>query len=279
MHTSEFSVMTFPFLPERVFGWISRKKLVSLIAKYGFPAVDLMDLSEGSAKRYKKLLTERGMKTNCYIASVSVLGKENAVKARLNKQMAIARLLGARYFMLVPAGYSKCAEQTWREKLLFAFSHCVQCAEGLTVCFETTPNAKSLLSSASDCRDILERVQGLKYVFDTANMRPAGEEPLSHYEALKEYVAYAHIKDVKLQRKGEKAPAFTGAEYTAAGERMVCVPYGEGVTPVKEMVSRLKADGYTGLFALEYSRPLGLLHGEKGHEAHLKKYIRGLENL
>lgn len=279
MNTSEFSVMTFPFLPERVFGLISRKTMISMIADYGFPAVDLMDLSEGSAKKYKKLLSERGMNTNCYIATVFILDKENAVKARLNKQMAIARVLGARYFMLVPAGYSKCAESAWREKLVFAFSFCVAEASGLTVCFETTPHAKSLLCSARDCRFLLERVEGLKYVLDTANMRPAGEEPLTHYEELKESAAYAHIKDVKLLKKGERAPAFTSAEYTATGERMVCVPYGEGITPLREIVLRLKENGYTGLFALEYSRPQGFLHGRKGHEAHLEKYIRALENL
>ena len=54
---------------------------------------------------------------------------------------------------------------------------------GLTVCFETTPHDELALSSAKDCGTVLNAVNGLKLVFDTANMLPAGEAPLTKRKA------------------------------------------------------------------------------------------------
>lgn len=87
---------------------------------------------------------------------------------------------------------------------------------------------------AEGCLDILRQFSGehFKAVFDFANFVQARQDTLEAYEMLKPYIAYIHVKDA-LGRDGSVVPA----------------GYGDG--NVKEILGRLKADGYSGYLSLE----------------------------
>ena len=102
--------------------------------------------------------------------------------------------------------------------------------------------------SADHTLRLVEEVPGLKLVFDTANpvfqMDRSKEEPfpwqdpLEFYEKVKEHVVHVHIKDCTNPPAGETEPA----QYTLPGD---------GQAKVREILTALKNDGYTGGLAIE----------------------------
>lgn len=62
------------------------------------------------------------------------------------------------------------------------------------------------------------------------------------------------MKDVALTNVTWKDKLFR-AERAKSGEVMKCCVFDEAVIPLKEIVHRMKQDGYQGIFALEYSHP------------------------
>ena len=87
---------------------------------------------------------------------------------------------------------------------------------------------------AEGCLDIMKQFYGehFKAVFDFANFVQARQDTLEAYEMLKPYIAYIHVKDA-LWENGSVVPA----------------GYGDG--NVKEILKKLKADGYKGFLSLE----------------------------
>lgn len=87
---------------------------------------------------------------------------------------------------------------------------------------------------AEGCLDILKQFAGehFKAVFDFANFVQARQDTLEAFEMLKPYIVYIHVKDA-LFKDGSVVPA----------------GYGDG--NVKEILGRLKADGYRGYLSLE----------------------------
>ncbi len=88
--------------------------------------------------------------------------------------------------------------------------------------------------TAEGCLDILRQFSGehFKAVFDFANFVQVRQDTLEAYEKLRPYIAYIHVKDALL-KDGSVVPA----------------GYGDG--NVKEILTRLKADGYSGFLSLE----------------------------
>lgn len=87
---------------------------------------------------------------------------------------------------------------------------------------------------AENCLDIMKCFAGphFKAVFDFANFVQVGQDTLEAYELLKPYIAYIHVKDALL-KDGSVVPA------------------GHGDGNVREILGRLKADGYSGYLSLE----------------------------
>ncbi|MGC6426938.1 MAG: sugar phosphate isomerase/epimerase family protein [Akkermansiaceae bacterium] len=105
--------------------------------------------------------------------------------------------------------------------------------------------------SADHTLRLIEEVPGLKLVFDTANpvfqldrSKPQSDggfpwqDPLEFYQKVKEHVVHVHIKDCTNPPAGETEPA----AYTLPGD-------GQG--KVREILTELKNNGYTGGLAIE----------------------------
>lgn len=258
------SLMTFTLEIDVAMKKMTVKDCLTMAKNEGIPYVDVMNPSETRAQEYVAAANETGVKPLCMIGTVSFFSNsEEKIKETLRKHLQTAAQLGAKLYMIVPMNVQKdekvCAKLGKAEvqnRLKKYFTLAVKLAEGsgIQVCFETTPQDFTCLSGTEDCRWILEQVSGLGLVYDTANMLPHGDDPLEYYEALKAHIIHVHVKDVALAKATWKDKLFH-AERTKAGEVMKCCIFGEGIIPLKEILHRMKNDGYQGTFALEYSHP------------------------
>lgn len=121
------------------------------------------------------------------------------------------------------------------------------CDAGLTALHENCMNWGGF--SASHTLRLVEEVPGLKLVFDTGNpvfqrdrSRPdvhgnfPWQDALDFFHQIKEHVVHVHIKDAIMQAEAGEP------KYVWAGE-------GQGY--VREILSELINDGYTGFLAIE----------------------------
>lgn len=269
---SRLSLMTFSLTPERMTRKLTVEDTLRLAAVAGIPSVDLMNVGAKDIPATLSAMNATGVSVNCYIANLPFFSSEEIFREKLDRQMSIAAALRAGYFMIVPyvlptelKKAKRLGKTKVRECLISGFQTAVAEGKnrGLTVCFETTPQNELALSSAEDCGAVLNAVNGLKLVLDTANMLPAGDTPIAYYERLKERVVYVHLKDVLLTRG---KTLFFG-ELAADGRKMNCCVWGEGEIPIAEIYNRMLQDGYTGGFAIEYARPSGI----SDFETHLKQ--------
>lgn len=282
MKTSQFSLMTFGLTKELIRKTMSVQDTFRMAADTGIHYVDLRWVNEKQIPEYREAMKATEVTVCCYISAISFFAKEKAICKALEREMDIAAKLGAKLFMIVPYSMfidpikaKRMGRNRVLEKMIQGFRLAVEKgkARGLEVCFETTPDELIRLSGTDDCRYVLDRVPGLGLVFDTANMLPHGDDPLASYEALKDRIVHVHLKDVALVNA---KPSLFEPEMAADGRLMRGTVFGNGVIPVKEIYERMRADGYSGMFAIEYIRPKSDCCSLQEHEAHLKSYIKHL---
>lgn len=282
METQRCSLMTFMLEIDIVMKKLTATQCLQLAQDAGLGFVDLMDVQKQRAQQYCDAAKRVGIRPMCYIGTVSFFSNsEEKIEQTLRQQLALAASLGAQLYMIVPMDARRDAQvchrlgpEAVRARLKRYFSLAVELAKGLSLraCFETTPRTYTRLSGIEDCRWILEQVPGLGLVYDTANMLPAGDEPLAYYEALKPYIIHTHLKDVTLRKPGRKDRLFC-AEQTGDGRVMQCCITGEGVIPLREILARMERDGYSGTYALEYCHPSHYPADFAANAAQLRKHL------
>lgn len=282
MNTKQFSLMTFGMAKDIARKAMTLQDTLKLAADAGIPCVDVMRVAAKSVPEYKAAMAATDVNVCCYISYISFFAKEKAICATLDRDMAVARDLGAKLFMIVPYYMlidNRKAKKLGRERVLEIMVRGFRLAVhkgkeyGLKVCFETTPAEEIRLSGIDDCRYVLEQVPELGLVFDTANMLPHGDETLAAYEALKRHIVHVHLKDVALE---DAKPALFPDERAADGRLMRGAVFGQGMIPVKEVYARMLRDGYTGQFAIEYVRPTDKACTMQDHMPQLKLHLQNL---
>ena len=255
------SMLTFPLIGEVLRRSLRVEELCEMARGHGLCGLDLMEaeIALYGKARLKAALKDHGLSLNCLIATVS-MGTLPAglIRALIKKHLHTAREFGCGKLMLIPMPQNErmpvdAEKRAARKARVIRFlNEAVAEARsfGVTVCVEDTPSCDIPLCSIEDCRRTLEAVPGLGLVFDTANMLPRGEGPLAFYEALKEHICQVHLKDA----------LFTdtpNADRCVNGRYLRCVPWGEGLVPVRALMERLEQDGFAGVCALEYVAPEG----------------------
>ncbi len=257
----ELSLMTFSLMRDRVHRKLDADKLIRIAADSGLASVDLMATELGlyGKDKLKAAMENCGVHCGCLIASLPFYAAPDRVLAKAKEQLATARELGADMLMVVPGSadprdvraVKSLGKDKARELAVSHFQAIVQEAEGsgIRIGFENTPQAHKPLASAEDVEYVLSRVPGLGLIFDTGNFRVADAncDELAIYERLKSYIIRVHLKDVVIgsfHGKGERC---------MDGQSIVAVTTGSGVIPIREILERLKADGYDGGLAIEYS--------------------------
>lgn len=132
-----------------------------------------------------------------------------------------------------------------RDRIIQGMQEVVEYAKGKDVAImtENFSRADFPFGTIEEMRYILDHVPGLLYNFDTGNFYFRDSNVLEAYDTLKDRIINIHIKDWKNAENGEFVlpclPRFTGAAI------------GEGVLPMKELLAKLKADGYAGQLVVE----------------------------
>lgn len=278
MDRSRFSLMTFPMDIDLLKRTMSIRDIFELAKQAGIPNVDVMNVRQKQLPQYLEAMKETGVQVYTYITQIRFLGRDRRRDKTILDALKMAKLLNASYLMIVPYGFpdgyraEKMGREQIKRRMIEGFQKAVELGiqNGIRICFETTPHDASCLSGTQDCLDILNAVDGLEFVFDTANMLPHGDDPIEAYEALRGRISHVHLKDVALE---QVAKVSKYSEHTHNGKLMRCVVWGEGIIPVNELYCRMISDGYMGKFAIEYVHPKG--RGDPiAHSSQIDRFLK-----
>ncbi|GIF75028.1 sugar phosphate isomerase/epimerase family protein [Asanoa siamensis] len=201
--------------------------------------VNVVDLDDEQLTKIKKILEERDMAVSAIaspIGKVSITDDPEGERDRLRRAIAAAHRLDCRYIRLFsfyrPPGVPP--EQT-RDEVLSRMRDWATTAEAAGVVL-VHENEKEIYGDTPErVRDIVESVgsPALRVAWDNANFVQVGVRPFTDgYAQLRPYLEYLQVKD---------AIAATG----------VVVPAGDGDGELKETLTALRDDGYTGFASLE----------------------------
>ncbi|MCM1119311.1 MAG: sugar phosphate isomerase/epimerase [bacterium] len=205
----------------------------------GVDGRNFVEYSEGEARQIKKRLEDRGFSLSAVgspIGKIRITDDFAPHMELFRHTVELAHIMNTpniRMFSFYgPEGESD--SSSWRAEVMERLGQFVDyaAANGIVLLHE---NEKGIYGEmAQGCLDILKQFSGehFKAVFDFANFVQAGQDTLEAFEMLKPYIAYIHVKD-------------------ALGKDGSVVPAGYGDGNVKEILGRLKADGYSGYLSLE----------------------------
>jgi sugar phosphate isomerase/epimerase len=271
----QLSFLTLSMMGSVVARRMNADSIIRLCKENGFGAIDLLELelSIYGRTRLKAALQKYDVRIESLITMIPMLtANEQAIRKSIAKSIAIANELHSKRIMVIPGNgkYKRLSAMPWEEKLArYArnFSIVVEQGEaaGIGIMFEDTPAIQFSLSTADECEALLDRVPGLQLVFDTGNMLPGGDDPITFYERLKSRIAHIHLKDQRYVNKGL-------ADRTIDGRKMAACVWGEGIIPLADIQKRLWKDGYQGTVSMEYTAPKGSPR-YLDHDAQIKRFL------
>lgn len=216
---------------------VLEKLHMNRIEMRGVDGRNFVEYSEKEAREIKKRLEDRGFALSAVGSPIGKIGiaDDFAPHMELFKHtVELAHIMDTPNIRMFSFYVPRNAETLHREEVMDRLGQFAEyaAANGAVLLHE---NEKGIYGEmAEECLDILNCFAGphFKAVFDFANFVQAGQDTLEAYELLKPHIAYIHVKDALL-RDGSVVPA----------------GYGDG--NVKEILRRLKADGYGGYLSLE----------------------------
>lgn len=253
----DISLMSVSLIPEVLKGEINAEFLCKLANDCEIHSVDLLDVEVEmyGEESLRKAMTETGIKLGCLISNISFFRETQQAESQIIAALQLANRLGAPILMIVPGSAEDvevCSRYT-REQLLeqtirqYRKAVALAADYGIRIGFENTPQYFKPLASAEDCLYVLERVPGLGFIYDTANMKVVDTEydEVAYYEKVKSYIIRVHLKDVVIVEQG-------GMEPCNNGKNLSTVLLGSGKIHIEEVLKRLREDSYNGGVTVEY---------------------------
>lgn len=205
--------------------------------------INVLDLSDKQLDEAKRLLDQAGIRVSSVgspIGKVGVIDDFEPHLERMRQALHVADHFGAANIRLfsfyIPEGDDPASH---RDEVLRRMTALAELAEptGVQLLHE---NEWGIYGDVPQrCADLAANVAGLKLIFDPANYVQCGvRNPVDEgYDLLAKDLAYIHIKD-------------------AVWDSPDVVPAGQGDGQVRELLARLKADGYgadgaVGFFSIE----------------------------
>lgn len=258
----KLSLMTFTMLGDCLKKYMDADLLCKNVKDSGLDEVDMMQMEFQYYGKKEMLyaMEKYGIRCSCLIMAASFYTNPSAVEGEIRHGLELAREVGAGYLMVVPgnmdaADREACIGFAKEEILDQAAAHFRKAVElsgtyGIQICFENTPHAYKPLASVEDCKALLEKVPGLKLVFDTGNFRVADKEndEMASYRSLKKWIVRFHLKEVRIGTYANGEPCVGGEAIKA------CFP-GTGVIPLQKIIRTSLEEGFDGTFAIEYMAP------------------------
>lgn len=234
------------------------EEMLDLVSEAGYEGVDVTSWETGilGTDYVKHVLNQRNLKVSSFIypekfASMDEEGLEDRVK-RAERGADTAAELGTSVFMLVPQAQENIEEyepEQIRRSLIRHWTPVAAYAKklGLHVVIEDTPDLKLCLCRKEEVREVLDAVEGLELVYDSANMILTGEDPVEYLEAFKDRIGYVHLKDYRIAPPGSMVK-----EYAEDGTAMASAPTGTGMIDLESICRKLDEIGYDGEMTVEF---------------------------
>ena len=202
-------------------------------------ACDISLLTDRAAQR--GLYKSAGLAVTSIYANVDFVHWESErCQSAANDLLECCAFFGARTALVLPGVFTDGDDRTAGLRKIYAGLENVCClakGSGIDVTVENFGIAGSPNGPIAGCRDMLANVEGLKFTFDTGNFACYGEGPFMGYAALKDSIAYVHLKDHPRGPDGRIETASAAI--------------GDGALELDRLIQTLLVDGYTGAFAVE----------------------------
>lgn len=224
-------------------------EFIRFVRDCGISAVEIMsvELEERSLTAFKEYYNSYGLEVTGFILFTDFVNlRESAYAAEMNRIRALLQEAsdnGIRHVMVVPNIKGvKCPEDKLaaRDRMVAGMKEIVQYADeiDITITMENYSQHTHPYSTIDEMLYLMEHIPGLKYTLDAGNFYCVKEDVLKAYDVLKKYLVHAHVKDWTADPFGyiirPEIPAIKG-----------CEP-GLGLIPLKELLARMKQDGYRG---------------------------------
>lgn len=167
--------------------------------------------------------------------------------------VAAAETLGADTLMLIPSWHTSLAGMS-RDEIHQIYAHRwinalqIAASKGIQVVVEDTPDQRLHLCKAEDVTSFLDLLPGAELVYDSGNMILAGEDPITYAQRLKDHIAYVHLKDMRIVAANSR-----GADIALDGRCMSSAKHGNGIIPLKDVITELTNQGYCKRWVIELS--------------------------
>jgi len=226
-------------------------------------------------------LLKTGIKVSCFASKIGDWSRRigNPFEEDVRDlQVAIPRMqrLGTQYIRVMSWPNDGWEEADWEREALRRMGELVRIAEKAKIIL-AHENCSGWGGRPQTCRELVETINSpcLKVLYDTGNPAVEGYDSWQFYQAVKNYIAYLHIKDALNKDSSGKE------KYTFPGE-------GDG--KVKEVLGNLLFSGYDGFISIEPHLAL-VIHdqtkADKGKDPHqvyleygqrLMKLVIGIES-
>lgn len=218
---------------------VLKKLNIKYFEPRGIDGKSIADLSDAEVTALKEKMAANEIRVSSIgspIGKVNLEGDFEEHFAQFRRVVEIAGMLDAKYIRMF-SFYHQGGED-WsgqeREVVLTRLRRMIACAkeQGVILLHE---NEKGIYGDTVErCADLMTELGCAHFhaVFDPANFVQCGQDTRKAYEALKEHIAYVHIKDA----------------FLADGR---VVPAGSGDGNVEYVLERLFAGGYDGFLSLE----------------------------
>lgn len=204
----------------------------------GIDGKNISDLTDDEAHALRAKMDKAGISVSSIgspIGKIQITDDFAPHMEKLAQTIRMAKILGSRYIRMFSFYIPDGRYEEYRGEVMDRMKKMTELAEkeGVMLLHE---NEKGIYGDIPErCKDILESVDSpsLRAVFDMANFVQCGAETYPHaFNMLKPYIEYMHIKD-------------------AVSESGRVVPSGMGDGHIREIVSELKKNGYSGFYSLE----------------------------
>ena len=207
---------------------------------YGGLVTERTLLADGDA--LKRLLDESGLRVVSVFDWIDFVHDDPAACARRTEALlTAAKDFGAESVLVLPGLLREGDDEAaGLDRICAGLSEACRLAAplgiGVTIENFSMPGAPN--GTAAGCAEILGRVPGLGFAFDTGNFACYGEDPHDAWPRLRDRVVFVHLKD--------RASGPDGIDTAAE------VPLGDGDLDLGRLVRRMRADGYAGGFVAEH---------------------------
>lgn len=245
-------------------GELTQLQTIEKAKAFGFTAIEIVGLiyderiSEGDyVQQLKAELDRLDFPITSFTFSADLLngceGDSKAEVARVKKMIDYAAILGAPRIRH-DATWGKNG-QTFAQVLPDLAVYCREIAAyGATKGIQTmVENHGFLAQDSTRMEDLYTAVNhpNFKLLVDMGNFLCVDESPIDAVSRLASLAGYAHVKDFHFKSGSQSNPG-TGFFKTRGGNYLRGAIIGHGEVPITQCLAILKAQGYTGDFAIEF---------------------------